>query len=270
MLNFMHLLKLEQLEAEKGGGGGGNPAAPAAAKPPVSDNTPAGDDAFDELGYAKEPAAAAAPASTGKKDEGGEAGKKPESQAAADDKASNASGYGEEPADVEPPKADPPPAGEEIDLGYELKTEGLSPEEAKNLKGLLKDLGATKEQAEKLLATRKSELKAAEESRKKAEEAMKQEQAETRKRWHNELKNDPNFGGEKFAFNVKRAEKVIEEFMPDTKKVLTERKSMLPPYVMRDLLRLGNHLFATESLKQGDPPAPPAPEEQDDALAFYN
>lgn len=270
MRNFMQMLKLEQLEAEKGGGGGGKSATPpAAAKPPVSDNSPAEDDKFDDLGYEKTPAASA---SEGEKDETGKAGKEPEPAAAADDKEiTPASGYSDDPSKVEDPEPEPAPKADDIDLGYELKTEGLPADEVAKLKDFLKKNGATKEIAQALMDLRKSELKAADETRVKAEEAAKKEQAETRKRWMKELKDDPVFGGEKYGFNVKRAERVIEEFMPGTKKVLTERKSMLPPYVMRDLARLADHLWATEGLKTGNPPAPSeTEEEQDDALAFYN
>jgi len=272
----MQMLKLEQLEADRGGGGGGKPApAPAAAaKPPVSDNKPAEDDAFDDLGYAKEPPAdGAASASKGTKDEGGEGGKKSEPQKAADEKdITPASGYSDDPEKVEdPPAPEPEKKAEEIDLGFKLDSQGLADDEFAKLKKEAKDLELSEAQAKKFVEKRKSELKAAEEAKAKAEADFKKEQEETRKRWHSELKSDPVFGGENFGFNVKRAEKVIEEFMPNTKKVLTERKSMLPPYVMRDLAKLGNHLYSTESLKTGNPPAPPAQnEEQDDALDFYN
>ena len=39
---------------------------------------------------------------------------------------------------------------------------------------------------------------------------------------------DPEFGGENFDKNVDRVEKVLEKYMPNMKKVLTERGSMLP------------------------------------------
>ena len=86
------------------------------------------------------------------------------------------------------------------------------------------------------------------------------------------MKNDPALGGEKFEHNVMQAEKVLEEFMRATKTMLTERGSMLPPYVMRDLARLAEHLYAAPVFNSGEPPAPPPEpkEENNDPLAFYN
>jgi len=77
--------------------------------------------------------------------------------------------------------------------------------------------------------------------------------AETRASWLTELKTDADFGGENFEANVDRAEKVLEEFLPNTKKALTGRGSMMPPYIMRDLLALYKTMNPTTKLITGDP-----------------
>lgn len=78
---------------------------------------------------------------------------------------------------------------------------------------------------------------------------------EQRKAWKSELEGDAEFGGENFVKNVDRVEKVLDKYMPDTKKVLTERGTMLPPYIMRDFLKLDKILNPTTKLTTGEPPA---------------
>ena len=76
-----------------------------------------------------------------------------------------------------------------------------------------------------------------------------------RKAWKGELQADPEFGGENFDKNVDRVNKVLDKYMPDTKKILTERGTMLPPYIMRDFLKLDKVLNPTSKLPTGEPPA---------------
>ena len=107
----------------------------------------------------------------------------------------------------------------------------------------------TKEQLEAYVALRKSQDATAIQE---YENTVK----ETRTTWHTELKNDADFGGENFDKNVDRVEKVLEKYLPNTKKILTERGSMLPPYIMRDLLSLSQTLNPTTDLVTGDPSKP--------------
>src|SRR5690606_22788749 len=76
--------------------------------------------------------------------------------------------------------------------------------------------------------------------------SFNQKQAEAlkvqRESWVNELKTDASFGGENFTKNVDKVEKVLAKYMPETKKMLTERKGMLPPTLMKDLLKIANAL----------------------------
>lgn len=78
--------------------------------------------------------------------------------------------------------------------------------------------------------------------------------------WTTELKADPEFGGENFAKNVDRVNKVMDKYMQGTKKVLTERGTMLPPYIMRDFLKLDGILNPKSKLPIGEAPAVPKAE----------
>ena len=262
MPSFIQHPKLDQLNPDAGGGGAVKP--PIHALPPDTDEVET-----DELGYAivkeKSPDAASKDAKDGgeKKVVAEGSGKKPEDEVRAK------TGYEEEPPKVE----EPPPAKEEppvkTDLGYELKVEGLPAEEIKTITEFAKANELSQKAAQAFADFRKSQIKSAEEAKVANEKAQLAERDRIRSGWHKELKTDPQFGGEKFANNLLAAEKVVNEFMPHTKKMLTERGSMLPPYVMRDLVKLSEVLHPTQKLVQGDPPAPEETEE-DDPLAFYN
>ncbi|MFM6930412.1 MAG: hypothetical protein ACKOX6_18255, partial [Bdellovibrio sp.] len=103
------------------------------------------------------------------------------------------------------------------------------------------------------------------------ENAAKIAAQEIKANWHKELKNDPKFGGENFARNVHKVDKLLNEFAPEMKKNLTERKAMLPPIVMRDMLRIAEAIYSTEPLVHGDSKSPSKPDSADknDPLAFY-
>lgn len=90
------------------------------------------------------------------------------------------------------------------------------------------------------------------EDQKNSEASQKEAVKAQRLEWKNELAKDPEFGGEYFDKNVDRVEKVLENYMPNMKKVLTERGSVLPPYIMRDLLALSKVLNPTTNLVIGE------------------
>lgn len=95
----------------------------------------------------------------------------------------------------------------------------------------------------------------------KAEDAqvVKNQEAQvkaTRDGWDKELREDKDFGGENFPKSLDRVEKLMAEFMPNTKKALTDNGGMLPPYFMRDLLSLSQALNPTTELVGGQPPKP--------------
>lgn len=76
-----------------------------------------------------------------------------------------------------------------------------------------------------------------------------------RKVWKEELQADTEFGKD-FVKNVDRVEKVLQNNMPNTKKMLTEKGGVLPPYIMKDLLSIAKALNPTTSLVSGEAPAP--------------
>lgn len=187
------------------------------------------------------------------------------------------SGYGAEPPKdgakdekpSEPPKQDPP---KDEGLGYELDLKEVEKSTAEALLKIAKEQKLSKEQAEAFVQFKKQEIKAQADADAKYEEEYKAAQIKQKQDWYNELKNDADFGKDKFNHSVARVEKFISEMMPDTKKVLTERRSMLPPYVMKDILRTANKFYDNGKFVQGEQPAAAAAakeKEADDPLAFY-
>jgi len=108
------------------------------------------------------------------------------------------------------------------------------------------DNNMTKEQVENYIALRKAEDQ-------RLIEENAQRIKETRKGWFNELKNDEEFGGENFDRNIANVEKLLAKFLPNTKKQLTDTKGMLPPYIMRDLLKVHKALNPKAELVNGEP-----------------
>lgn len=182
-----------------------------------------------------------------------------------------ASGYAESAPkedEIPPPSTPPEPP---IELGYELDIKDVPDDEVKKIKDFAKSNNLTKEVAQALVGLKKTEIEEVKKQLVEFETKQKKLIAETKVKWDKELRTDPNFGGEKFAHNILNAEKVLSDFLPETKKALTERKSMLPPYVMRDLAKLAEHLYGTEKLVRGEPVEP---EDKDnkkefDPLDFY-
>lgn len=181
----------------------------------------------------------------------------PKEEPKAEEKIDPATGYGDEPK--EEPKKEEPKADPETDEG---KLEASMDE---SLGELPEDYD--KESIKKFALDNKfspDQLKAYVEMA-KSEEAQAVEDNESqvkaqRSSWHKELKDDPEFGGENFVKNVDRVEKVLQNHLPETKKVLTDRGTMLPPYIMRDLLGIAKTLNPTTELVNGDPSKPVAKE----------
>lgn len=226
-----------------------------------------GNQDYDDHGYAVPSAAAeGAPNAEGK------AAPEPKPAKAAAESPNPTTGYGSEPPKVDPVAVAAKPLESPTkvdDLGFELKDDGIPKSDAQAVREFAKKHSLTKEVAQELLDQKKAQFTQAEADRAAFEQEQIRARDLKRSEWYNELKNDPTFGGEKFAFHVKQAEKVIEEFMPGTKKTLTERGSMLPPYIMRDLAKLAAQLYTTDSLMQGQPVAPSDDQEEDDGTAFY-
>ena len=171
----------------------------------------------------------------------------------------------------------PPEAAKSLkdELGYELavpEEKELPKEDSQKIVELAKAHKLPKEATEALLAQKKLEYQGFLAAQKESQEVYKKAIADQKASWFKELKEDPEFGGEKLNKSLNRAEKVLQDFFPATKKVLTERKSMLPPYVMRDLAKAYEHLYRPESFTQGDKPSADKNTEQkeeNNPLDFY-
>lgn len=80
-----------------------------------------------------------------------------------------------------------------------------------------------------------------------------------RQSWYKELKEDKDFGGENsknFTKNLHEVDKLMDKHMPELKKDLTERKGMLPPNIMKGLLRISKMLDPKTELVDGEPGVP--------------
>ncbi len=183
-----------------------------------------------------------------------------------------ATGYGDEPPKVE---EDLEPVIEEKALEPDTIDkalgEGIPKDEVAKIKEFAKANEMTEKQIKAYGELRRSELKSAQEAYDKAVKEDEKAQLKQRADWHNELKNDPVFGGEKFTKNVAKVEKVVQDFFPEFKKRLTESKGMMPPYLMRDLAKLADQVYKTEKLVTGDPPPAKVEdkEEKNNPYAFY-
>ncbi len=263
MLSFTPMLKLEQVK--EGGAAGGTPAKvePNPPATPSPSDAPKGQEDLDDLGYEK-----VAEVKTEVK-AGEETPKAPEVPKIDDKPIVPGTGYGKEapkvddlPPVVEPTKAEPD--------ALDKALEGIPKEEIGKIKDFATKNKITVEQAKAFAELRKTEIKEAVAFGEKQKKDFENAKLRERAAWHKELKDDPTFGGEKFDKSLATVEKVMEEFLPQTKKMLTEGNGILPPYLMRDLSKLGEHLYATQKLVQGDAPTiTPEKKDVDDALAFY-
>jgi len=263
---MLNSILMEEVK-ETGGGGGGE--TESKTQQSVQENkTPTQEegDTHDQFGYEK----SSSPKEEGKEDTKGKGNKEPEQEKIK----TPATGYEGEPPEVKEEKQDEKDDKKDDQKETnaqekpEVNFEGLPKEEVGKITEFMKKHNVTKEVAQAFADLRKQEVKDYEEEQKKTEKQYEIEKQKLRASWHKELKEDNTFGGEKFAFNVHRAEKVLDLFMTNTKKELTERGSMLPPYVMRDLAKLADHLFSGDKLVTGDPKSP-EPEKNDDPLSFY-
>lgn len=270
MLNFINKLRLDKIKEGGTGGAAAEPAVEPKVEPPATPDSKATaqEGNTDDFGY---PVGEAEPA----------AGDKPAEPKAPEPKEKTKEGEkSEEPSTgygIEEPKVDEPiveekkpdekpPEPDELDKALD----GLPKDESQKIKDFAQKHKLTPEVAKGYAELRKQELADAEKFHENAQKELTRKVQEQRQSWHQELKKDPNFGGDKFAHNLQRADKVLSEFMPGLKKELTDRKGMLPPYVMRDLAKLADHLYSTEKLVTGDPGERAEESKPNEALDFYN
>jgi len=246
-------------------GGGGANAQTTPQVPPPTPSTPTpqaqGGIEYDELGYAI-PKAQQPPAPN-------QTPKTPEPAAATPPAAEVNSGYNTPPpppnaagyvdpnaappapaAAATPPATPPAPAPGEFKLEVDLKD--FNDADKKLFTENFEKYKLPKDAQQALVDIRKTYL-----TQQATEQANHQKQIETqvnelKTSWFNELKNDKDFGGANFDANTKMVNKFINDFMPNTKKMLTEKGGMLPPNTTRDFHAVAKKLYETEGFVQGD------------------
>lgn len=217
--------------------------------PPVETTTTEESSTHDDFGYEVEPEA--------KKVE--EPAKKVEEPKKDETVEKTATGYGDEEEETEPAKVEPPKE--------EKKPEDMTDEEkaAKEISDAVKALGddPSADKIKKFAVENKmtkaqveAYVKLVKDDQAEAVKAQQEFVKEQRRTWKKELKEDPEFGGEHFDLNVDRVEKILASQMPNTKKILTERGSMMPPYLMKDLLSLAKALNPKTDFVGGEPSEP--------------
>lgn len=160
---------------------------------------------------------------------------------------------------VEDP-AKPPEPAKEGDLKVEDKGE-LTDEEVTGVLAFANKHKLAQSVVDAMISERKAEVETWKANNVKLEQNAQNAAKVKQNKWYDELKADPDFGGENFKVNVKKVDKLVADFMPNIKKELTKGGGMLPPYIMRDFFKLANHLHKTETLVEGDPAAEKAKEE---------
>jgi len=271
---YRHMIKRDEVNGDgEASGGDGTPTKTPATPPaePASaqtDETDGGE--FDDYGYP----ITKTPDKPGKKAE--ESGKPGEKASEEDVEIKEpVAGYGAKPLEEVPDDAKPPeekPPEEKNELGFELEVKDLPAEAAKKIKDFAKAHKLTKEAAEALVADKKAEIKFQNDVAIETKKEIDKAKAKVRAGWDKELRTDKDFGGDNFARNLTNVEKVLKDFFPNTKKVLTEKGSMLPPNVMKDIAKLAKYVYDTERLVHGGERKAGDIEEKadhDDALDFY-
>ena len=182
----------------------------------------------------------------------------------------------EKPKEEEPPKKEEPPKteekpGEGEELLKDVKFEGVNDEDKKTLSDFIKTHKLPKEAAQAMVDLRKTESEKIKAFAAEHDKKMKDLEAEVKRGWIKELKEDKDFGGTNFAHSIKAAEKVMSEFFSNTKIKLTGADKMVPPYFMKDLAALHKKLYSKEKFdSNGNNPTPDSDDNNPDAhLDFY-
>lgn len=168
------------------------------------------------------------------------------------------------------PPAGDPPAASAAEAYKTLNVEGVDATYVETFKNFAHSNKFTPEQAQALLDLKKSEMSAYNAETARIESENKAKLQSTRQAWATELRNDPVFGGEHFKNNIHLVDKYVAEFLPETNKHLTTNKTMLPPYVMRDLHRNALEAYKTDTFVNGaEGDTPNGNGDNYDPLAFY-
>lgn len=153
----------------------------------------------------------------------------------------NGTGY------VEPKPAETKPAAATTTEGeVKFDESGLTPEAVKEVKDFATANKLTKEATEQYAKVIKQQATLIEDYKANEQKQIEAAREKQRSDWYNGLKSDKDFGGDLFQTNLKRVDTILEKFMPETKNMLTSRKAMLPPEVMKDLHKLHQVLLGSE------------------------
>lgn len=185
-------------------------------------------------------------------------------------------GYTEPPAGsgtgyVEPKPAETKPAEAKPAEGeVKFDESGLTPEAIKEVKDFATANKLSKEAAEQYAKVIKQQATLIEDYKANEQKQIAAAREAQKADWYNKLKTDKDFGGDLFQTNLKRVDTILEKFMPETKNMLTSRKAMLPPEVMKDLHRMHQVLLGSEtSIVNGNSNADAALSEDEKFLKDY-
>ena len=234
---------------EDGGEGGGAPSTESSAEAKAEDSTTKNDYNLDEFGYEK-------------LEEGKDESTEESTEVKAEEKDKDevkvenpSTGYGEEDeneASTEV-KAEEKDKDEEQTEDEKTFTEAvkeslgkLPEEESTSISKFAKDNKLTADQVNAYAKLRESEINEASENEIASIRKYRQESVAY-------LKADKEFGGDNYQSNINKVEKILESHFPLMKKKLTERGSMMPPYLMKEMLGVYNLLHSTTKLVGGDP-----------------
>ena len=170
----------------------------------------------------------------------------------------------------EKPKVEEKP-GEGDEFLKDVKFDGVGDKDKESLGQFIKSHKLPKETAQALVELRKTEVENLRTFAANHEKQVKELEAEVKRGWIKELKEDSDFGGTNFAHSIKAAEKVMSEFFKNSKNKLTGNGKMVPPYLMKDLAALHKKLYSKEKFDStGNNPHPDSDDNNPDAhLDFY-
>jgi hypothetical protein len=161
----------------------------------------------------------------------------------------------------------PEPEAGDIDLG---DTEGFLEDEVKELKKLAKESKLSPEQVKAVMDFKRSEIKKLNEVLAKKEETMKAQKSEVLKKWKEDLKTDPNFGGENFNKSLKMVGRVLQDFLPESNKKIAESGGAWHPTLMKEFRNLAEVLYSNkDNLVRGEfsgKKSDPSAEKSDDDI----
>lgn len=121
----------------------------------------------------------------------------------------------------------------------------VSAEEAKSMTEYAKKSGLSKDQAEGLLKERETVLQ-------QFQQRQVSNLQATSKQWYDEVKNDPLYGGEKFAEHAEKARRVIDRYAPAEMKAWLDQTGMANnPFLFRFVAAIGN-ILSEDQLVRGN------------------